>query len=104
MRAHLAMQRADVDLERARPVFDAIPVQRSAALRETPRDFGIGRVQVDAVPDGKTLRHEIAPDVVVVGLVEQRAVEIEQNRVDGRPVRPGVRSEGHVGAYHTGSP
>jgi hypothetical protein len=26
---------------------------------------------------GKPLRYEIAPDVIVVGLVEQRAIEIE---------------------------
>ena len=41
-----------------------------------------------AVRHRESLRHEIAPDVVVVGLVEQRAVEIEQHRVDRRPVGP----------------
>ena len=80
VRAHLAVQRTDVDAERARPVLDAIPVERAAALGEAPRDLGVGRVQVQDLRHGKPLRHEIAPDVIVVGLVEQRAVEIETAR------------------------
>src|SRR4051812_5792823 len=73
------MQRTDVDSERARPVLDAIPVERPAAIRETPGYFRVGRRQVHGMRHRETLWHEIAPDVVVIGLVEQRAVEIEQH-------------------------
>ena len=83
------MQRADVDAERARPVVDAIPVERAAARRETPRDLARKpRADPWHCATRKSLRHEVAPDVIVIGLVEQRAVEIEQHGVDGRPVGP----------------
>ena len=104
VRTNFAMQRAHVDSQRARPVVDVVPLQSAAASLEKARDLGIGSVQIEPAQQREALGDEVAPDVVVVGLVEQRAVEIEQNRVDGRPVRPEVRREGHVGAYHTGSP
>jgi hypothetical protein len=36
VRAHLAVQRADVHAQRPRPVVDAIPIQRAAAFGEPP--------------------------------------------------------------------
>ena len=86
MRAHLPVQRADVDTESATPVVDAVPIERVTALGEKPRDFRVRRLELQPLRDREALRHEIAPDVVVVSLIQQRAVEIEKNGIDARPV------------------
>ena len=83
VRTHFAMQRTDVDAEIAAPVLDAIPGQRAAQRIEAPRDLGIGGVHVQPLRNREALRHEIAPDVVVIGLVEQRAIEVQAHGIDG---------------------
>ena len=67
--------------------------QSSVPLRSAKRRAisAVRHMQIEALRHRETLRHEIAPDVVVVRLVEQRAVEIEQHRIDGRPIGPGMR-------------
>jgi hypothetical protein len=57
-------------------------------------------VQIEAFRHSETLRDEVSPDVVVVRLVEQRAVEIEQHSIYGRPIGPGMRMAGHTGVSY----
>ena len=71
MRAHFTVQCADVHPECARPVFDAVPVERAAAFGEQARDFRVRNLQRQALRACESLGDEIAPDEVVVGLVEQ---------------------------------
>src|SRR6187551_3310915 len=44
-------------------------------------------MQVHGLRNRETLRHQVAPNVVVIGLVQQGAIEIEADRVDLRPIR-----------------
>ena len=82
VRAHLAMQRADVDAEIARPVFDAIPVERAAALGETARDFRVRGMQVQRV---RQPRSAAAPGRARCGC--RRPGRAACRRDPGRPCR-----------------
>src|SRR6478735_6240429 len=81
-----ALQRADIELEVARPMIEAVPVQRAGDRVEAPRERSASLGHADAVCFGVMLGQELEPEEVIEREVEQRAVHVDEHRVDSVPV------------------
>jgi hypothetical protein len=86
LRQRLALDAADVELQFTRPIFDAIPLQRSLHLDELRRQQPLSFRGPKTVGGRVTAGDQFQPKPIVEAQVEQCAVHIEQHRVDGRPV------------------
>src|SRR3984885_14458516 len=82
-----AMQRRHVELQLAAPVIHAIPVERAGAGTQArmQRRARLGEAQRASRRIG--LRHDLAPQMVIEAQIEQRAVEVEERRINTLPVR-----------------
>ena len=76
----------DVEPEIAAPMIEAVPIERALDRIEAPRQplarFGGGA----AVELGVMRGHELEPKVIVEREIEQRAVHVDEHRVDSFPV------------------
>src|SRR3546814_18028950 len=82
----LALQAGHVEAGLVAPVVGAIPRQRVLHGAESRRQFGARRVETQAMFQRVALRYEFAPEVIVEGEVEHRAVHVEQHPVGRLPV------------------
>ena len=89
--AHLvhrgALERRDIQLELPAPVLHAVPVQRARALAQARRELRARLLEGDAA--GVRPRRcgmVCAPEMGIKRQIQQRAVKIQQHRVDGGPV------------------
>ena len=85
----LALQGLQIQVEIARPMVEAIPLERTQFRFEAglERPLRLGHRQV--VQRCITLRHDLAPKVRVEVEIEQRAVHVDEHRVDRIPVDDG---------------
>ncbi len=83
---HFRFHRDDVEPGEAAPVIEAVPVQGT----ENGFEFGIqpciGFLEAEAMQLGVAPGYKFVPEMIVVGEVEDRAVHVEKDVVDGRPV------------------
>jgi hypothetical protein len=86
---HLGLQQRDVEPELAAPVVDAIPVQRALDAPVAGQQRLPGVAVADAQLLGVAFRHVLQPEVVVVVEIEQGAVHIQKDAVDGVPIQTG---------------
>src|SRR3569623_1257332 len=84
----LALQQADVEIELAAPVVDAIPVERALAAAEHEREHGLGRDHVEPAALGVAAGQQLLPELVVIVEVEQGTVHVEQHRINLIPSHP----------------
>src|SRR5690606_32087443 len=105
MLAHLAFELRDIERQLARPVVDAVPVERAAIRGEPRRQLLMAALEWDAVPVRVAQRHELLPKVVVEPEIEQRTVHVEQDDLDGGPIeaRQGDHAEAVGGWRLAGS-
>ena len=85
--ARRPLQCGNIEGKCVAPVFDAVPVERPVG-RLVDRLHEPARLVDRQVPAFcKMPRYQFLPETVVEAQVEQRAVHVEQHRVDGQPVR-----------------
>ena len=82
VRAHLGLQRGDVEAEFLAPVIDAVPVQRAALGVEARLQLREGRDRVEPALRAPPVRQRLEPEQVVEAQVEDRAVHVEANGFD----------------------
>ena len=86
-RGFRSMHLRDIDAQFAAPVVDAIPLHATLQLHETRHELSLRLRERQAVVLGEDLGDARHPDEIVEREIEQGAVEVEQHRVDGGPVR-----------------
>src|SRR5690606_33767162 len=84
--AHLPLQLGDVELQLLAPVVDAVPVEGAPLGVEQGGQLRPRGGPVEAVALGVAGRQVLLPEVVVEVEVEQGAIHVEQDGVDGAPV------------------
>ena len=82
---NFAFQGNDVEFELGGPVIGAIPVQAVLFALEALMQGAAAGLGFDLVQLRETLGQMVLPEVVVEVEVEQGAVHIEENGVDGAP-------------------
>ena len=89
--AHLltnfVFQTRDIDVELMRPIIGAVPVERSMDCREARLQGSPRLLQSQTVAPRKALGDEFQPEIIVKLQVEQRAVHVQQHRIDALPIR-----------------
>src|SRR5690606_8876918 len=89
--AQLVLQSCDIELEGSAPIVRAIPVERSLLGGEQGRQNFLRALDADAAALRIALGNGLAPEIVVETQVEERAVHVEQHRVDAGPCDEGGR-------------
>ena len=74
--------RGDVEPELAAPILDAIPLHGAAQRAEFRVEIGAHFVLAHAASLGEAARNVLLPEPIVEPEVEQRAVHVEQHRID----------------------
>ena len=92
----------NIDIELFAPIVDRIPLQRTLHPMKSRREYGVGFGEREPFSLCVDFRHTCEPDVVVEGEIEQGTVEIEQHRIDGRPVRSIGSEDIHAGMIPAG--
>jgi hypothetical protein len=80
------LQCGNIEGKCAAPVFDAVPVERPVGRLGDRLHEPACLVDRQVPAFCNTPRQEFLPETVVEAQVEQRAVHVEQHRVDGQPV------------------
>jgi hypothetical protein len=76
-------------------MIDAVPGQRALHGAEARRELLAGLGHIESMPLAVHARHHLVPEMIVVGEIEQRSVEVQQQRLDAR---------GHGRSWHGHGP
>ena len=82
-----AVHRRHVDGELTTPEVDAVPLELARPMMKFRRERCLCFGERQTVLLGKDFRYPTEPYETVVGEIEQRAIQIEQHRVDRIPLR-----------------
>jgi hypothetical protein len=94
------LQRFHVETELAAPMVEAVPVECPLDRVEAPRQ-PVARLGGSATFElCVARRHELEPEVIVEGEIEQRAVHVDEHRVDAVPFDPRRRRPGDCTILH----
>ncbi len=93
-----AFERTDIEPQLAAPVLHAVPVQRTLALPEPRHQVCARLIEGDAAGLRPGAGNDVPPEPGIKRQVQQRAVKIQQHRIDGGPVRE--CGSGHCPAEH----
>ena len=77
---------AGFQTQRFVPEIQAVPAQRAHGLLHPDIYFGMGLFQGDTVLFGVFLGDKLQPEVIVEVQIQQGAVHVKQDGVDGFPV------------------
>ena len=89
VRAVLALQALQVHAEIARPMIEAIPLERADLGLEARRERLLRGRHAHPAQVRVALRHDLAPEQIVEAEIEQRAVHVDEHGVDRRPIDDG---------------
>ena len=83
---HLVFEFGDIHRQLRRPVVCAVPLQSVPLAIKARQEFRAAGCGVEAAQLGEAAGQMVLPEVIVEMEVEQGAVHIEENSVDGAPV------------------
>src|SRR5579859_5158849 len=96
---HLPLQGHDVHVQLPGPVLQGIPGERALHSPETRHERLQGGLGRQAVALAEAQRQVLQPEMVVEMQVQERAVHVQENRMDAGEFRLFLRARGHAG-YH----
>ena len=102
VRAVLALQALQVHTEIARPMIEAIPLERADLGLEARRERLLRGRHAHPAQVRVALRHDLAPEQIVEVEIEQRAVHVDEHGVDAVPVDDGFGCWRHVAMIQDG--